>query len=67
MKIFQFSLYYWIVFTVKLVEPVKKEVIKEVEAANGDLFSDDVIMQNRIKLAQKMGSPNARKTKTYVI
>lgn len=57
------------VFTVKLVEPVKKEVIKEVEveATNGDLFSDDVIMQNRIKLAQKMGSPNARKTKTFVI
>uniref|UniRef100_A0A1B6F339 SRP54-type proteins GTP-binding domain-containing protein n=1 Tax=Cuerna arida TaxID=1464854 RepID=A0A1B6F339_9HEMI len=45
-------------------EPVKKEVVKEEAATNGELLSEEIIMQNRLKLAQKLGSPNARKTKT---
>jgi len=49
---------------VKVVEPVKKEVAKEVETSNGDLLSEDILLENRRKLAQKMGSPNARKSKT---
>ncbi|XP_054261334.1 signal recognition particle receptor subunit alpha homolog [Macrosteles quadrilineatus] len=49
---------------VKVVEPVKKEVVEEVEVAtNGDLLSEDILMENRRKLAQKLGSPNARKSK----
>lgn len=50
----------------KLVEPEKKEVAKEV-TTNGELSKDEVIIQNRLKLAQKMGSPNARKSKPYVL
>jgi len=48
---------------VKVVEPIKKEVMKEESVTNGELSNEDIIMQNRLKLAQKMGSPNARKSK----
>lgn len=43
---------------------MKKEVVEEVAATNGELSNEDIIIQNRMKLAQKLGSPNARKTKT---
>ncbi|KAG8249429.1 signal recognition particle receptor subunit alpha homolog [Homalodisca vitripennis] len=46
-----------------IAEPVKKEVVKEVAATNGELSSEEIIIQNRLKFAQKMGSPNSRKTK----
>uniref|UniRef100_A0A1B6IS61 SRP54-type proteins GTP-binding domain-containing protein n=1 Tax=Homalodisca liturata TaxID=320908 RepID=A0A1B6IS61_9HEMI len=46
-----------------IAEPVKKEVVKEVTATNGELSSEEIIIQNRLKFAQKMGSPNSRKTK----
>lgn len=51
-----------LVVLVKVVEPEKKEVVKEL-TTNGELLNDDIILQNRMKLAQKMGSPNARKSK----
>ncbi|KAL1131300.1 hypothetical protein AAG570_010918 [Ranatra chinensis] len=41
----------------KKVEPVKEQPIEA-------LTSEELILQNRAKLAQKMGSPNAKKNKT---
>ncbi|XP_014289185.1 signal recognition particle receptor subunit alpha homolog [Halyomorpha halys] len=41
---------------------IKKEPVPVVE--NGNVAPDDIIMQNRAKLAQKMGSPNQKKSKT---
>ncbi|KAK9511919.1 hypothetical protein O3M35_000480 [Rhynocoris fuscipes] len=46
----------------KVVEDkVKKESVKP--STNGDLTSEEIMMANRAKLAQKMGSPNQKKSK----
>lgn len=52
---------------VKVVETVKKDVAKDTNAVNtvnGELSQDDIILQNRMKLAQKFNaSSNPKKTK----
>ncbi|XP_075232372.1 signal recognition particle receptor alpha [Lycorma delicatula] len=53
---------------VKATEPPKKEPLavnnsSETINSNGQLTSEEIIIQNRMKLAQKMGSPNAKRNK----
>lgn len=48
-----------------MVDTSKKEIVKDAAVVtNGVSTNEDIIMQNRLKIAQKLGSPNARKTKT---
>lgn len=49
---------------VKVVETVKKDVAKDTNAVNGELSQDDIIFQNRMKLAQKFNpGSNPKKSK----
>lgn len=46
---------------------VKKAAPEIVQpTTNGNGIPDDIIMQNRMKLAMKMNSPSSKKSKSYV-
>lgn len=51
------------------VEVKVKKAIPEIPqpTTNGNGIPEDIIMQNRMKLAMKMNSPSSKKNKQYVM
>lgn len=51
------------------VDVKAKTAIREISqpTTNGNGVPEDIIMQNRMKLAMKMNSPSSKKNKPYVV